>query len=340
MIKLFGKKLQIFLANKIYLILMEENKIICHVVRLDNDDKLKLKSLCEKSGKYDMIDLDKLNEEILKGDEMEKLFKQYTRFKKNNNDKFKEVFKKMTKHWEENLVLKVSNDTTNRRKSILVGKNHHFRYMSKKIDFSVANKFIVTKDLKKLAKRSIKNSIEFNSNEIINGTYPLENLDLNKQISKLNNFEKNYLNSGYYKIDFDNLLKILEFHSNNNIKGKGLWISMDESYNVNSFIHPKKNNKLIAYSDPVLSLISSFENKQTDNFNYNIKEDKVKMIDIDDDNLKKMKKGKYLYFISKENFLPFEVNNKYKFNTQNPVLIIEKEKIENVYRKFKELKII
>ena len=74
---------------------------------------------------------------------MDKLFKQYNRFKMSNNDKFKETFKKMTKYWEENLVLKVSNNITNRKNAILVGKNHHFRFISKKIDFNVSNKFII-----------------------------------------------------------------------------------------------------------------------------------------------------------------------------------------------------
>lgn len=331
---------------------MDENKIICHIVRLDKSEKDIIKNLCNKDCKYDLIDLDILNEEILKSDEMNKMFKQYSRFKKNNNDKFKDVLKKMTKFWEENLVLKVSNNITNRKKSILVGKNHHFRYMSKKIDFSVGNKFIIDIDLKKLAKKNIKLNLEDNSTDIVNGCYPLDNLDYKKQYNKLVNFEKNYLGSGYYKISLDNLIEILDYHSKNEIKGKGLWLSMDESYNIGSFIHPQKNKKIYAYSDPVLSIISSFENKpiksknqyneseSNNDFNYDIKDEKVKVISISDENMKKMKKGKYLYFISKDNFLPSNAKNKYKFTTQTPVLVIEKEKIENVYKKFKELKII
>ena len=88
---------------------MEKNKIICHIVGADSDDKKLILDFCKKSKKYDSIDLDKLNDEILKSDEMEKLFKQYNRFKKSNNDKYKETFKNMTKYWEESLVIKVSN---------------------------------------------------------------------------------------------------------------------------------------------------------------------------------------------------------------------------------------
>ena len=38
---------------------------------------------------------------------MSKLFKNYSKLKKSKNDKYKDVDKKMTKYWEENMVKKV-----------------------------------------------------------------------------------------------------------------------------------------------------------------------------------------------------------------------------------------
>lgn len=321
---------------------MEKNKIICHIVGADSDDKKLILDFCKKSKKYDSIDLDKLNDEILKSDEMEKLFKQYNRFKKSNNDKYKETFKNMTKYWEESLVIKVSNLIANKKKTILVGKNHHFRFVSKKIDFDVSNKFILNKDTKMITKNSIKNSIEKNINSIANGAYPLENLDFNKQHKKLLNFEKAYTKSGYSKIDLKDLLDILKFHQKNKINGKGLWLSLNEEYNVGSLIHPNKS-KIYGFTDPVLSLIESFnfQNKeQLFEMESGGKSDKVKVLNIDSTKLDQLKKSRYIYYVSKENFIPISKNNTLKYNTQNSVSILDKEKIDNVYKKLKDLKVI
>tara|TARA_E500000178_G_C17024785_1_gene757397 strand:- start:1940 stop:2908 length:969 start_codon:yes stop_codon:yes gene_type:complete len=321
---------------------MEKNKIICHVVGADSNDKKIILDFCKKSKKYDSIDLDKLNDEILKSDEMEKLFKQYNRFKKSNNDKYKETFKNMTKYWEESLIIKVSNLIANKKKTILVGKNHHFRFVSKKIDFDVSNKFILNKDTKMITKNSIKNNIEKNINSIANGVYPLENLDFNKQHKKLLNFEKTYTKSGYSKINLNDLLDILKFHQKNKINGKGLWLSLNEEYNIGSLIHPNKS-KIYGFTDPVLSLIESFnfQNKeQLFEMESGGKSDKVKVLNIDSTKLDQLKKSRYIYYVSKENFIPISKNNTLKYNTQNSVSILDKEKIDNVYKKLKDLKVI
>ena len=180
---------------------MESNKIICHIVGVDYNDKEILKKTFKNSKKFDLIDLDKLNDEILNNEEMQKQIKQYSRFKKNNNDKHKEVFKSMTKFWEENLILKVSNSVTGKKKSILIGKNHHFKFLSKKIDFKVSKKFVVDKDSKLVTKNILKKNIDNNLGSILNGTYPLENLDFKKQQNKFLNFEKSYIKNGYTKLN-------------------------------------------------------------------------------------------------------------------------------------------
>ena len=97
---------------------LNENKIICHIVGINYLEKVKLKDLCEKSKKFNLIDLDILNEDILKSEEMNKMFKSYSKMKKNKNDKYKDVDKKMTTYWEENLVKKVYDLIPSKKKCI------------------------------------------------------------------------------------------------------------------------------------------------------------------------------------------------------------------------------
>ena len=56
--------------------------------------------------------------------------------------------------------------------------------------------------------------------------------------------------------------------SKKNIKGEGLYIAMNDTYNVNSKIHPKKNSKIFAYSEPVLALLGSFKFEDNENPTY------------------------------------------------------------------------
>lgn len=321
---------------------MEKNKIICHIVGADINDKKLITDFCKISKKHDYIDLDKLNEEILKGEEMEKLFKQYNKFKKSNNDKHKETFKSMTKLWEESLIIKVSNLISSKKKAILVGRNHHFRFVSKKIDFNVSNKFILEKDTKNITKTIIKSNIEKNFNSIVNGAYPLENLDYNKQYSKLVNFEQNYLKIGYSKIKLNDLIDILKYHQKNKILGKGLWVSLNEEYNIGSLIHPNKS-KIYGFTDPVLSLIESFNfpNKESIyEMDSNGVTDKVKILNIDSSKIDQLRKSRYIYYVSKETFIPSSKNNNLKYNTQNSISILDKEKVDNVYKKLKDLNVL
>lgn len=315
---------------------IEENKIICHIVGLNIYQKEKFKEVCENLKMYNLIDLDSLNDEILSTDEMSNMFKTYNKHKKNKNDKYKEIDKKMNKFWEENLIKKVFDSITAKKKSILIGKNHHYRILSKRVDFLVSNKFIIDSDIKNEVRNTIKANLENYKNEIIRGTFPLQFLDYKLQMKKRMAYQDSYIKTGYHKFSLDKIIDILKATSKLKIKEKGLWYTSNESYKIGSDIH-SNNKQIVAFIDPVLSLLSSF-NLDDNNIEFSKDEDKVLSIKNIDAN--KMKKSKYLYFISKENFMPFDGKSDLKYFTQNSVRVLEKEKIDNVYSKLKELKIM
>lgn len=313
---------------------LNENKLICHIVGLNPADKERLEELCKLEKKYNIIDLDKINNEVLNSEEMNKMFKTYTRLKKNKNDKYKDLDKKMTKYWEDNMIKKVYDLIPVKKKSIIIGKNHHYRLLSKKINFNVSNRFILDNNIKEEVKNKIKYNLLVHQNDIINGTFPVQFLDFKYQLKKRELFEDTYTKLGYTRIKLDQIIDILKLHSKNKIKGKGLWVSLNESYNIGSNIYPNKK-PIYAYIDPVLSLIGSFN---FDDIDYNFSDEKV--VSLNKIDAKKMKKGRYLYYISKEDFIPSDTNNKHKYFTQNPVKVLEKEKITNVYNKLVELKLL
>ena len=313
---------------------LNENKIICHIVGLNPEDKQKIIEMCSKIKRYNLIDLDDINNKVLNDDEMNKLFKNYSKLKKSKNDKYKDLDKKMTKYWEENMVKKVYDLIPVKKKTILIGKNHHYRLLSRKVNFLVSNKFFIDSNSKEEVKKGIKYNLSAHQDDIINGTFPVEFIDYKHQLKKRQLFEDSYIKSGYTKIDVESVIDILESNSKNKIKGKGLWISLQEPYNIGSKIYPN-NKPIYAYIDPVLSLLNSFKNREN-----SYKFESKKVVSIEQKDVKKLKKARYLYYVSKEEFILAEAKNKHKYITQNPVIILEKEKIKNVYDKLIDLKLL
>ena len=65
----------------------EYNNLTCHIVGLNPISK---KELIEELNKkiFNPIDLDDINQEIINDNEMDKMYKQYQKFKDIKNDKF------------------------------------------------------------------------------------------------------------------------------------------------------------------------------------------------------------------------------------------------------------
>ena len=73
----------------------------CHIIGFNPFSK---KTFVDKLNEkiFNVIDLDIINQEILKKPELDKMYQQYQKLKDDKNDKFKEVDKKMSSFWEQN----------------------------------------------------------------------------------------------------------------------------------------------------------------------------------------------------------------------------------------------
>ena len=117
---------------------------------------------------------------------------------------------------------------------------------------------------------------------------------------------------------------------------EGLWICSKQPYNLNSKIHPTKNNKIFGYIEPMHALISSF-NWNEDELIKSYQGKKLKLIPKDKNCFNKLKQKRFLYYVDTDTFIPYEKGNNIKFCSQVPVRILEIERIDNVYKKFKKL---
>ena len=316
---------------------MENIKFLCHIVGLSPVHKKKLKD-DYKYKKYHIIDLDKINQEIFNDVEIKKMFKQYQHFKSNKNDKYKDVDKKMTNFWEKNMINMIENNVLSKKKTIVIGNNSHFRNLSKKIQIPTYNRFFI-----EIEKNDVKQLIKFNlekyKKNIINGSYPLNNIDYDYLIKTKIKLQDSYKNNGYILKSFNDIEKILELLLQRDDNIQGLWVSLNEPYNVSSRIHPKKNDKLFAYTEPIHALLGSFswDSSCVEKIS---KGKEIKLIEKKDDALDLLKEKRFLYLVDPDTFIPHEKGNNIRYFSQVPTMIMEKEKISNVYKKLKDIGIL
>jgi len=308
--------------------MISDNCLTCHIVGLNPVTK---KELIEELNKkiFNPIDLDQINNEIITDKEMDSMFKQYQKMKESKNDKFKELDKKMSIFWENKFLELLNEKVKIDKKNILIGQSNHYKYLSRKINLNTPNKFFIKNtddDIKKLISYNLTTYHE----DIVNGKFPLEYLDFNFLSKKKETINQAYFKFGYLEKDYKQMKTILNLLETKIIDIPGLWVSLKEDYNIGSKIHPKKNNKVLAYIDPTMALLGSFNfNKDELSKDYNGKEIKIK--ELKPQALDKLKAKRYLYLVGKESFIPHEKGANKKFFSQNPVEILQKEKITNIY---------
>lgn len=308
--------------------MISDNCLTCHIVGLNPVSK---KELIEELNKkiFNPIDLDQINNEIITDKEMDSMFKQYQKMKESKNDKFKDLDKKMSIFWENKFLELLNEKVKIDKKNILIGQSNHYKYLSRKINLNTPNKFFIKNtddDIKKLLSYNLTTYHE----DIVNGKFPLEYLDFNFLSKKKETINHAYFKFGYLEKDYKQMKTILNLLETKIIDIPGLWVSLKEDYNIGSKIHPKKNNKILAYIDPTMALLGSFNfNKDELSKDYNGKEIKIK--ELKPQALDKLKAKRYLYLVGKESFIPHEKGANKKFFSQNPVEILQKEKIINIY---------
>lgn len=322
--KKFSKKI----SKKISDNSMDYNCLTCHIVGLNPILKNEFINYLNKN-LFNPIDLDEINHNILLDKNMDTMFKNYQKMKTNKNDKFKEIEKKMSLYWENTFLESLGEKIKLNKKNILIGQNNHFKSLNKKINLNTLHKFSIKNNDEEI-KNLIKYNLDTHREEIINGKFPIENLDFDHLSKKINSVATAFKKVGYLEKDYEQVKTIINLIESNTIDLPGLWISSKEPYNLGSKIHPKKNDKILAYSDPNMALFGSF-NFEKEELKKNFKGNEIKIKELKPQALDKLKTKRFLYLVDKQSFMPHEKGANQKFFSQNPVTILQKEKINDVY---------
>lgn len=307
--------------------------ISCHIIGFNPYSKIEfVKQLNKKI--FNIIDLDLINQEILKDSQLDKMYKQYQKLKDNKNDKFKEIDKKMSQYWEKNFINKVESKVNDKRVNILIGQNNHYKSLTKRVNIDCTNKFIVKTNIDIEVKEWIRFNLDTYKKDIIDGNFPLEYINYEYLYKKRLAIESIYQKNGYIEKNIDQLKTIIKLieDSSKSTKRK-IWVSVKEPYNIGSLIHPKSNDKIYGFIEPNIALLSSFtftNNEIKRNFNGS----EITIQEIKPQSMKKLKTRRFLYLVEHKTFIPHENGNNQKFFSQLPVKILAKERIDNVHNYF------
>jgi hypothetical protein len=324
--------------------------IFAHIAGLSND--LINKIINKYKNKYIFKNIEDYTKIIINDKNMKSLIQRYEYYYEKSKTinitklqskqflkKSKDIEQKMNIYWKNKMnyyILELINKSDPKKKIILFGYCNFFKNI--RIFIKIQAKILIFANINSIdyVKEIIRNNLKNYSEDIINGNYNLDLLNLQYLIKKREILINIYIKKAYDLKTYDNIINLLTTSIQTFDNPSILYFSSIIEYN-------KKINlkKLIAYSYDWISLVSAFNNKNIikgfindDESNPFIQELEPKLIQLLSNNM-------YLYVITDTAlFTPiFTKNYIYKYSINKPVTIYKKILIKNVLLKLKEKKI-
>ena len=303
-------------------------EVFSHIVGLN--DELKDFFLDNISSlDFNIIDLDKITENILNEKGMNEIYDELDK----NPKKSKDIEKKMCNYWKENFYLRLSKSVDDsKKKIILLGLSNFFKNSRVNIKIDTKLKFFVKVNLEKNAKNVIEKNLDNHKNEIIEGLFPLDYLNIDFLIKKRQDLLNIYSKLGYEEKIISNIIKIIKNNYDN-------FIDNDLYYgSINKYNKLIKDKNITAFTAPWLALLSSVNNK---NLKGGFKNGQSFIRESKKDEINNLDRECYLYKVDKKNFYQSQDGKGMKFISNKGVKIEEKYYIENIldYLKDNEIRI-
>jgi len=345
---------------------INQNSIIGHIGGLTEQSKLDLYKLIKKSKLFnsvDIIDVDILTTKIIDDNNMTTLFTKfeiYSEKSKNQNlsqtenklalNKAKQIEKKMFQYWKvrmEYYINKIILSST--KKILLIGYLSFFKNHKIYLNLNIVPKFFIKVNYINHAQSIIKYNIENLKNDIIDGTFDLNYLDINFLIKKRIQLQTIYTKIGYIIMNLNSVINTIELNTQISIPETLYYASFkkyEKKIPIISNIINVYNKEWLALSS-ILNSDQYFVNKNNDEINSNLNNLEKGLnanglfIKMTKEQTQKMSKPGYIYeIINTENFMPFPSKyNIYKYFTSKPIKINRVLYLDNVLIQLKHLNI-
>ena len=319
--------------------------IFAHIAGVNIESKELIKKSFSKKI-FEIIDLDTITEKIINDKNMLYLYNRDEFYKnklkdqnlsklniKQINNIIKKIDHKMNLYWKFNFDNAINNLISKIDKLIIViGYNTYFKNHKIFVNINTNHKYIKKVNLIDHAKNVVSTNLKEYYEDIINGVFPLEYLNHQMIIKKRNNLVIQYQKMEYQLDTINNIINAIEIAYNTDIPDM-LYFASKENFNKKIML---KQNKIIAYEDQWIALISALSNNNISKGYSSSGQPYVKC------NPSILNIPIYLYFITDtKSFSPIPSKNKlYKYQSAKQITINKKVLIDNIHDKLKELKII
>jgi nicotinamide mononucleotide adenylyltransferase len=318
--------------------------IFAHITGVNTESKELIKKSFSKKI-FEIIDLDTITEKIINDKNMLYLYNRDEYYKnklkdqnlsklniKQINNIIKKIDQKMNLYWKINFENSISNLISKIDKLvILVGYNTYFKNHKIYVNINTNHKFIQKVNLLEHAKNVVSTNLKEYYEDIINGDFPLEYLNHQMIIKKRNNLVIQYQKMEYQLDTINHIINAVEIAYNTDVPNM-LYFASKENFNKKIML---KQNKIIAYEDQWIALISALSNKNISKGYSSSGQPYVKC------NPSILNTSIYLYYITDtKTFSPIPTKNKlYKYQSAKQITIYKKVLINNIHEKLKELNI-
>ena len=302
------------------------DKVLCHIVGVNSSIKGKLINfLTSKKININVIDLDLITDKINQSKEMNELFKQIENIE-DKSKKIKDIEKSMVTEWKTKFQQDLDSEIKKHKdKIILIGMSSYFKNHRINVKIDCKLKFFVRVNLTIHAQNIIENNLNNYKNEIINGTFPLNLLDLESLIQKREILINIYKKFGYQLKSLNSIIEIIASNYNFNMESiQDLYVATDKKF-VKKIDIDEANG--IGYTIPWLAIVSSLNSK---NISKGFKQNKafIKFNQYENKNI--LDNDCYLYKVNTENFYHNKNGKGIKFRASNSVKIDKSYYIDNI----------
>jgi hypothetical protein len=346
---------------------INQNTIIGHIAGLTDHTKEELYRIYKKSqlSEYvDIIDADIITSKIVEDNNMGTLFAKFEYYTERSKDhslsqmenksalaKAKQLEKKMFQYWKAKMEYYINKIVSNTNKRILlIGYLSFFKNHRIYLNLDIKTKFFLKVDFVEHAKAIIKYNLENSKNDIIDGNFDLNFLDINFLVKKRIQLQTIYTKINYIIMSLTNIIKTIELNIQTDVPDV-LYFASFVKYDKKI---PVMHNTIQTYQQEWLALSSilvsenanSNSNSNTNTENNNGIEKGVRdgkaYLKMTKEQIKKMSKNGYIYEITNtDNFLPFpSKHNVYKYFTVKPVKINRMLELPNIVEQIRNLNIL
>ena len=333
-------------------------KILAHIVGLTNKYKLKLLSdikpyLTRYKSEIIIIDLDEITKECINDEylisldtKIDNLRNQKQKFKrvlcKTINKEIKDIEILIATFWKNKLETSINNvnniNINNNKHIILIGKSTFYNNHNININIETSNKLFFKINLTDYSKEIIIYNLDTYRDDIINGKFDLNYIQMDFIIKERQIIQDNYKNLGYVLKNYNDIFKLLQlfiYQIDNPHKLDGLFFVSSKELSKSDI---KKQKNIIGYTTLWLAIISSIKTGIIKGYCNNIPYIK----EFKNNCLTMLNKPLFVYYtIDMHCFMPELTNTSqiYKYISTNTLINISSKCLENPLYMLKKMKI-